>query len=97
MNPDFINFLFEGLAGFFVLAHCNRLYQDKEVKGVSAVATLFFAAWGYWNLYYYPTLGQWWSFYGGIGVVLANTLWVILLFYYIKFPQPLSERNGQNV
>jgi hypothetical protein len=27
-----------------------------------------------WNLYLYPTLGQWFSFGGGVFLVLANTL-----------------------
>lgn len=80
--PDLINGLFEASAGFFVLAHCRRVIKDKLVKGVSIIATIFFTSWGFWNLYYYPYLDQWLSFIGGLFIVSANTLWVILMLYY---------------
>lgn len=82
MLADAINGMFELLAGFFILMHCRRLYIDKQVRGASIVATTFFTMWGFWNLYYYPSLEQWLSFYGGIAVVAANTLWVSMMAYY---------------
>jgi len=79
---DIINALFELFGGIFILNHCLVAYKDKAVAGVSIISVIFFSAWGYWNLFYYPHLGQWWSFYGGVFIVLANTLWVGLLLKY---------------
>jgi hypothetical protein len=79
---DLINGAFEALAGLFVLNHCRAVLKDKAVAGVSVVSVVFFSAWGFWNLYYYPSLGQVWSFYGGLLIVFANIAWVFLLLKY---------------
>lgn len=84
--PDFINGSFELLGTFAILGHVRQLWKDKNVAGVSIPATVFFASWGFWNLYYYPHLGQWWSFAGGIGIVLANILWISGMVYYSRHP-----------
>jgi membrane protein YdbS with pleckstrin-like domain len=80
--PDIINGLFEILGGYFIFLHIKTLYKDKEVKGVSWAAVLFFVAWGYWNLYYYPHLGQFISLVGGIVLAAANTVWLTMIIYY---------------
>ena len=82
--PDFINGSFELLAGFFIFKHCLCVLKDKQVKGVSLLAVLFFTLWGFWNLFYYPHLDQMLSFYGGIFVVIANSIWLYLLVKYKK-------------
>lgn len=82
MNPDTINGLFETLGGLFVASSCVRLYKDKQVHGVSLIHPLFFLAWGFWNLYFYPQYGCWWSFWGGIGVVATNVVWISMMIYY---------------
>lgn len=87
MIPDLINGLFEAAGGFFVLNHCRVLSKDKKVKGVSILSTVFFTSWGVWNLYYYPHLGQWLSFVGGLFIVLANSLWIGLMLKY-------KDKNG---
>jgi len=84
MWADIINASFAMLAGIAVLNHCRTVIKHKEVAGVSILSTAFFTVWGVWNLYYFPSLGQWWSFYGGLIVVFANTLWVFLLIKYRK-------------
>ncbi len=58
------------------------LYKAKRVAGVSVSVWTFFAAWGAWNLYYYPYLDQWASFWGGIPMVAANITWVIMAVRY---------------
>jgi hypothetical protein len=80
--PDVVNGLFEMLSGFFLWNNVRILLKHKSVKGVSILTTSVFALWGYWNLFYYPHLNQWMSFFGGINVVLANTAWVILAIKY---------------
>lgn len=84
--PDVVNGLFECLAGFAILNHCRILYKDKLYRGVSLLSTAFFMAWGFWNLFYYPHLDQIFSFLGGIAVVSANVLWVVLMLYYRRYP-----------
>ena len=80
--PDIVNGLFEMIGGIIIWLNIRRLIKDKEVKGVSWFVTAFFMVWGYWNLYYYPHLGQMFSFIGGLFIVFANTTWVVLFFYY---------------
>lgn len=81
---DTINGGFEMLAGIMILNHCRCVQRDKRVQGVSVVSTIFFALWGVWNLYYYPSLGQWYSALGGVSVVSANILWIVLMLKYRK-------------
>jgi uncharacterized membrane protein YfcA len=90
---DLVNGLFELLAGVFVLMHCRQLYKDKMVRGASVVATIFFTTWGFWNLYYYPSLEQWFSFVGGLGIVAANALWVGMMLYYIRKEKMNASHN----
>ena len=82
--PDLINGIFEMFGGAFILLSCIKLYKEKKVRGVSWIHVGFFACWGYWNLYYYPSLGQILSFIGGIGIVVTNTALVIQMLYYIR-------------
>lgn len=84
MTPDMINGLFEMIGGLLVLNHCRAVLRDRRVAGVSIFSVAVFTLWGFWNLYYYPFLGQWWSFAGGLVIVMANALWVALLFRYRK-------------
>lgn len=86
--PDLINGGFELWGGFSILGHCKAVLRDKAVAGVSIPSVVFFTAWGYWNLYYYPSLHQWWSFSGGILIVIANSIWVALLLKYYKRRAP---------
>ncbi len=79
---DGVNGAFELVSGLLLWNNVRILYRDKQVRGVSIVTTAVFALWGYWNLYYYPSLGQWLSLAGGLSVVLANTAWVGLAWRY---------------
>ena len=88
---DNINGLFELLSGFFILLHCAKMYKEKKIRGVSVIAAIYFVAWSYWNLYYYPHLGQWWSFGGGIFSMLVHTIWFSMIVYYLR-----KERQAKN-
>ena len=87
MLADLINGAFELLGGFFILNHCRVVVKDKCVAGVSVISTIFFTGWGVWNLYYYPSLGQWASFVGGLFIVAANMVWIGLMLKYRKGPK----------
>lgn len=82
MIADLINGCFEFLAGAFILDHCRAVLRDKKVAGVSLWSVAFFTAWGIWNIFYYPHLNQMISFIGGLFVVSANALWLMLLWRY---------------
>lgn len=82
MMPDLINGLFEFIGSIMLWKNTWRLYKDKGYLGVCWSTTAFFASWGYWNLYYYPLLDQWLSFFGGCSITLANTCWLVLMLYY---------------
>jgi hypothetical protein len=82
MSPDFFNGLFEAVAGLLVFNNCRAVLRDKQVKGVSIISTAIFTSWGFFNIYYYPSLDQWWSFSGGLVIVSANSLWVYLMVRY---------------
>lgn len=79
---DLVNMSFEVLGSLAVLASCLRLMKDKEVKGVSLVTTAFFTSWGFWNLYYYPSLGQTLSGVAAGAVCAANVFWCVLILKY---------------
>lgn len=80
--PDLINCTFECLGGLAVLASCYRTYKSKSADGVSLITIGFFTSWGFWNLYYYPSLGQVVSGVAAIGVCAANSLWWSLAWRY---------------
>ena len=65
LTPDMINGTLELCGGLMQVANVRRLLRDKMVRGVSWPFTAFFAGWGVWNCYYYPSLDQWCSFAGG--------------------------------
>ncbi len=80
--PDMINGLFEFIAAPFILLSIIKLHREKKVRGVSYIHVLFFTFWGFWNLFYYPHLEQWVSFFGGIAIVFVNSIWVVQMIYY---------------
>jgi hypothetical protein len=82
MNVDLINGSFEFIGAFFTWINAYKLWKDKVVMGVYWPVTAFFSIWGIWNLIYYPSLNQMWSFYGGIILVIGNIMWVVLALYY---------------
>ena len=79
---DFLNGSFELAAGLFMTISIIKLHREKKVRGVSCIHVGYFTLWGYWNIYYYPYLDQWMSFFGGLSVVLINTVWLGQMIYY---------------
>jgi hypothetical protein len=81
---DGTNGLIESLGGLMGWTNVFAIYRDKKVRGVNVWASAFFTIWGFWNLYYYPHLGQWASFVGGLCIVSSNVSWVYLAYTYRK-------------
>jgi len=84
--PDVTNGTFELLGALAIFGHVYTLWRDKAVAGVSILATWFFTLWGFWNLFYYPHLDQWYSFAGGVAIVIGNCFWIGGMVYYSKYP-----------
>jgi len=77
-TPDLINGSIELVGAIFSWRNAWQLRLDREIRGVYWPTSLFFAAWGLWNLYYYPALGQWASFSAGLVLVAGNVAWVAM-------------------
>jgi hypothetical protein len=80
--PDLANGILESLGGFFIALSCAKLYREKIVRGVSWIHVSFFSVWGVWNLYYYPHLDQWLSFFGGTLLFTMQFVWLCQIVYY---------------
>lgn len=79
---DLGNGVFEALGAVLLWLDVARLWRDRMLRGVYWPVRVFFWAWGVWNVFYYPALGQSFSFYAGLGVVLANTAWCVLAWRF---------------
>lgn len=79
---DFINGAFELCGALFTWRNAYQLYLDKQVRGVYWPFYGFLVAWGFWNLYYYPSLGQWFSTAAGVVLVAGNMAWLGLALSY---------------
>lgn len=88
MGPDLFNGVLQLGGACFVLVSIVKLSRDRLVRGISWLHATYFTLWGFWNLYYYPHLGQWFSLAGGAVLVATNTVWLIQLLYW-------SWREGQ--
>ncbi len=82
--PDVINGIFELVGSVMCWLNVYKIIQDKRVEGVYWSVSAFFSVWGLWNLYYYPTLGQWASFAGGIFLAAGNITWTLLAIKYSR-------------
>jgi len=87
MFPDLINGFFEGFGGVLIAFNCLTLYRDKMIRGTNIYPMVFFNAWGFWNLYFYPSVNCWFSFAGGCLIVTFNTVWVAMAVYYGRGPK----------
>jgi hypothetical protein len=85
VTGDHINASFELLGAVFAWRNTIQIYRDRSIAGVWWPMWLFLCVWGAWNLYYYPSLGQWWSFAAGIVLVSANVAWVVMALLIKRF------------
>jgi len=88
---DLVNGGFELLGAVLTWRNYVELRRAREIRGVYWPTQAFFAAWGLWNLAYYPMLGQWASFIGGVMLVAGNMAWVGLAVRLRFFNAKMSE------
>lgn len=79
---DAFNGCFEFAGAYMVSLNVRAILRDKMIRGIHWAPTFFFAGWGVWNCYYYPSLGQWCSFAGGVTLTLVNATWLGLMWVY---------------
>lgn len=82
LTPDCINGAFELLGSLFTWMNVRRVVRDRGYAGIYLPVTVFFFSWGFWNLFYYSHLDQWWSLAGGSSLVLANLSWVSVMLWF---------------
>jgi hypothetical protein len=82
MLADLFNGTLEFIGALFIIGNIFRIVKDKQLKGYNLSATAFFSLWGFWNCYFYPSLDQWISFWGGLVMVTMNTSWIVLAIHY---------------
>jgi hypothetical protein len=75
---DLANGSFEFVGAYGAWRNAYQLYKDKQIKGVYYPIYFFYCAWGLFNLFYYPSLHQWFSTAAGAILVLGNLAWVLL-------------------
>ena len=78
MVNDLLNAFFEFAGAITVWHNVRVLLRDRKVRGVSLASIAFFTSWGFWNLYYYPSLGQMWSTAAGVFLCAGNLTWIVL-------------------
>ena len=83
-DPDLVNALFEFGGCAVMLLNLRAIRRDRSVRGVSLPAVGFFTAWGLWNLFYYPFLGQWLSVGAGFVLTVVQAIWLGHLIAYRK-------------
>jgi hypothetical protein len=84
LTPDMINALFELVGGILITLSIRKLYRTKSAAGVHWAPVSFFTSWGVWNVFFYPMVGQWYSFYAGITVMSVNFVWLSQIIYYSR-------------
>lgn len=94
MLADYVNAAFEACASLAILNHARAVWVSKQARGVSMVSTCFFTAWGFWNVYYYPHLGQRFSFYAGIAVLFAQGAWLGIIWYVRQYGVLNEQRDS---
>lgn len=82
--PDLINGMFEASGAVATFTNVKVILRDKAVRGFHFGAVAFFTSWSLWNLYYYPHLGQWFSFTGGAVLGILNLTYTGLAIYYSR-------------
>lgn len=79
MSPDLVNGFFELVGAVCVWTGVYKYTKDREVKGMYWPTTIFFTSWGGWNLFYYTSLDQSFSFYAGCLLFSGNATWLSLV------------------
>lgn len=84
MWQDKVNSCLLGLSAILLVLNVRRLYRDKSVSGVSIWPVVLYDVWGFWDLYYFPSLHQWFSMGASFIACCTNAVWLFLAVYYMR-------------
>lgn len=90
ISPDVINAIFELAGALLTWMNVRQVWKDKGYAGLYMPAIVLFTSWGFWNLYFYAHLAQWWSVLATVIMVSANSAWLGLM---IKFGKVKSNES----
>jgi hypothetical protein len=79
---DFITAMFECGGSVAVSVCIRKLHIDKMVRGVDWKYLAYYMTWTGWNLLYYPSFDQWYSFSATCSMLLVNSIWMTQMIYY---------------
>ena len=79
---DVTNSTFLLLGAALNWANVLRILQDKKVLGVSPWPVTLFTLWGVWDCYFFPHLDQRLSMVASALVVIPNSVWLFLYWWY---------------
>jgi hypothetical protein len=104
MTSDLINGLLETGGALITLLSVRQLLRDRCLRGAHWGPTIFFTAWGIWNLVFYPSLGLPLSTAGAGMLVLVNAAYLYLMLRFrtraidiemhISGPLSLEQRDA---
>lgn len=89
---DRLNALFEAGGCLFIGKSIIKLWHDKKVRGFAWEQVAFWSAWGYWNIYYYWAVGSAWSWWAGVLVTIANSIYLAMLIYYVRTEERMVDQ-----
>jgi hypothetical protein len=81
---DFLNSIFEYVAGGMIFLNIAAILRDKKVNGMSLFAVSYFSALGLFNMFYYWELHQMISFSAGTAVAIGDIIYLHLFLKYRK-------------
>lgn len=81
-SGDQINASLEFAGACFRTFDCVKLFRAKRFQGGSLFTALFFFGWGVFNMFYYPSLQQTWSFVAAILLTVVNGIWILMAVVY---------------
>lgn len=79
---DVINSGFEAVAAVLLWLNVVQIRKDRILRGMHWAPVIVFTAWGCWNLYYYASIGHWWSWVAAGAVLVVNGVWLFHLWLY---------------
>jgi hypothetical protein len=94
MTPDHINALFEAGGALLLTMNVVQLYRDRRLAGVRLAPVIWFQAWGAFNLWFYWRVGLTSSWFAGIAVFTANTVWVSMAIWFSRNREIQNERQA---
>ena len=79
--------------------NCWLLWREKQVKGISPLTVLFRSGANVWQVWFLFQLGQWAAFGAAVPATGLNLAWVLMAFYYQRWPSgcqyPLMPKDRE--